>query len=125
MWRLDLGSVHIGFVVDEVALGQVFLQVLRLSPVIFIPPVLHYTEKQNNLIIFIIFLIGLHNKPSGCGASVASAAGPFNKKKCEYNRTYLHSCLLRPCIGPSSRYRIMVEKITKVYVEPYSHPQTF
>jgi hypothetical protein len=33
----------------------------------------------------------LHNKPQGCGASVASAAGPFsNKKKVNYtigNRT--------------------------------------
>jgi hypothetical protein len=34
-------------------------------------------EKQKNLINF---LIGLHNKPSGCGAFVASATGPFNKK---------------------------------------------
>jgi hypothetical protein len=25
----------------------------------------------------IIFVTGLHNKPQGCGASVASAAGPF------------------------------------------------
>jgi hypothetical protein len=28
----------------------------------------------------IIFITGLHNKPQGCGASVASATGPFNKK---------------------------------------------
>jgi hypothetical protein len=33
--------VHVGFVVDKVALGQVFLRVLRFSPVNFIPPVLH------------------------------------------------------------------------------------
>jgi hypothetical protein len=38
----DPGSVHVGFVVDKVALGQVFLRVLRFSPVSFIPPVLHY-----------------------------------------------------------------------------------
>jgi hypothetical protein len=31
-------------------------------------------EKRKKLIIFIT---GLHNKPQGCGASVASAAGPF------------------------------------------------
>jgi hypothetical protein len=37
----DPGSVHVGFVVDKVALGQVFLQVLRFSPINFIPPVLH------------------------------------------------------------------------------------
>jgi hypothetical protein len=36
------GSVHVGFVVDKMALGQVFLRVLRFSPVNFIPPVLHY-----------------------------------------------------------------------------------
>jgi hypothetical protein len=41
----DPGSVHVGFVVDKVALGQVFPRVLRFSPVIFIPPVIHYLEK--------------------------------------------------------------------------------
>jgi hypothetical protein len=39
------GSVHVGFVVDKVALGQGFPRVLRFSPVNFIPPVLHYLEK--------------------------------------------------------------------------------
>jgi hypothetical protein len=68
----------VGFVVDKVALGQVFPRVLRFFPVNFIPPVLHYTEKQKNLIIFITVL---HNKPQGCGASVAPAAGPFTTKK--------------------------------------------
>jgi hypothetical protein len=38
----DPGSVHVGFVVDKVALGQVFPRVPRFSPVSFIPPVLHY-----------------------------------------------------------------------------------
>ena len=42
----DPGSVHVGFVVDKVVLGQVFPRVLRFSPVNFIPPLLHYTEKQ-------------------------------------------------------------------------------
>jgi hypothetical protein len=32
------------------------------------------TRKKKKLIMFIT---GLHNKPQGCGASVASAAGPF------------------------------------------------
>jgi hypothetical protein len=72
----DPGWVHVGFVVDNVALGQVFPRVLRFSPVDFIPPVLHYLEKWKKLIIF-LFITGLHNKPQGCGASVASAAGPF------------------------------------------------
>jgi hypothetical protein len=29
----------------------------------------------------IIFITGLHKKPQGCGASVASAAGPFTTKR--------------------------------------------
>jgi hypothetical protein len=36
--------------------------------------------KEQQIIIF-IFIIGLHNKPHGCSASVASAAGPFTTKK--------------------------------------------
>jgi hypothetical protein len=36
-----------------------------------------YMEKRKKN----IFFIGLHNKPQGCGAAVASAAGPFTKKK--------------------------------------------
>jgi hypothetical protein len=50
-------SVHVGFVVDKVALGQGFPLVLRFSPVSFIPPVLRYTEK------LIIFTTLLHSKP--------------------------------------------------------------
>jgi hypothetical protein len=30
--RIVSGSIHVGFVVDKVTLGQVFLRVLRLSP---------------------------------------------------------------------------------------------
>jgi hypothetical protein len=41
----DPGSAHVRFVVDKVALGQVFPRALRFSPVNFIPPVLHYFEK--------------------------------------------------------------------------------
>jgi hypothetical protein len=41
----DSGPVHVGFVVDKVALGQVFPRVFRFSPVNFTPPVLHYLEK--------------------------------------------------------------------------------
>jgi hypothetical protein len=55
----DPGSVRVGFVVDKVALGQVFLRALRFSPVNFIPPVLHYWAKDKKIII-IIFIIGFH-----------------------------------------------------------------
>jgi hypothetical protein len=41
----DPGSVHVGFVVDKVALGQVFLRVLRFFPVSFIPSVLHNNHR--------------------------------------------------------------------------------
>jgi hypothetical protein len=35
------GSIHMGFVVDKVSLGQVFLRVLRFTPSNIIPPLLH------------------------------------------------------------------------------------
>jgi hypothetical protein len=41
-------------------------------------PLLGKKKKKLNIFLF-IFIAGLHNKPQGCGASVASAAGPFNK----------------------------------------------
>jgi hypothetical protein len=41
----DPGSVHVGFVVDKVALGQVFSRLLRFFPVNFKPPELHYMEN--------------------------------------------------------------------------------
>jgi hypothetical protein len=41
------------------------------------------TRKRTKQIIIIIIIIitGPHNKPHGCSASVASAAGPFTTKK--------------------------------------------
>jgi hypothetical protein len=43
----DPGLFHVGFVVDKVALEQIFPRVLRFSPVNFITPVLHYTKKKH------------------------------------------------------------------------------
>ena len=74
----DPGSAHVGFRVDKVELGHVFPRVLQFPPVNFIPPMLHYKEKTKKLITFVT---GLHNKSQGCGASVASAAGPFTTKE--------------------------------------------
>jgi hypothetical protein len=37
--------------------------------------------KKKLIIFLFIFITGLHHKPYGCGASVASAAGPFSTKK--------------------------------------------
>jgi hypothetical protein len=71
-----------GFVVDKVALGQVFPPSTSVFPCQF-----HSTgatllgKGQKIIIIIVVFITGLHNKPHGCGASVASAAGPFTAKK--------------------------------------------
>jgi hypothetical protein len=54
-------------------------RVLRIFPVSFIIPVIHYLENRKKKLI--IFITGLQKKPLGCSASVASAAGPFTKKK--------------------------------------------
>ena len=82
----DSESVHVGFVVDKVVLGQGFPRLLRFSPVSFIPPVLQYAENENKLIIFITLL---HNKPQGCGTFVASAAGPLKKSTPIYHDEFV------------------------------------
>jgi len=42
----DIRSVHVGFVVDKVAVVQVFLQVRWVFPVRIIPSVLHIYSSQ-------------------------------------------------------------------------------
>jgi hypothetical protein len=54
-----------------------FFQYLGFPLFVFIARVLHYTEKQEKLIIFIR---GFHSKLQGCGASVPSAAVPLTTK---------------------------------------------
>jgi hypothetical protein len=58
-----------------------FLPENFVFPVSFNSLVLLYREKRRKLIILNIFITSLQNKPQGCGASVASAAGPFTTKK--------------------------------------------
>jgi hypothetical protein len=41
----------VGFVVDKVALGQVFLQVLRFSPVNIIPPSAPHFRKLKKIVL--------------------------------------------------------------------------
>jgi hypothetical protein len=41
--------------------------------------VLHYKEKTGEKLI--VFIIGLHSKRQGCGASVVFVAGPFTIEK--------------------------------------------
>jgi hypothetical protein len=82
----------VGFVVDKVTLGQVFPPSSSVFPCQF-----HSTgapllgKGQKIIIIIFIFITGLHNKPHGCSASVASAAGPFTTKKNYMNiRPYIN-----------------------------------
>ena len=52
----DPGSVHVGFVVDEVALGQVVPRVLRFSPFQFHSTGAPLLEKMKKLIFLFIFI---------------------------------------------------------------------
>jgi hypothetical protein len=65
----------VGFVVDKVALGQVFSDYFGF-PLSISFHRCSITRKNEK-----IFITGLHNKLQGCGTSVASAAGPFTTKK--------------------------------------------
>ena len=57
----DPVSVYVGFVVEKVALGQVFPRVLRFYPVNLIPPVFHWKLDFNvNVVKIDIF------KPVNC-----------------------------------------------------------
>jgi hypothetical protein len=46
--------VHVGFVVDKVALGQVFVGVLHSSPVTVIPSVLHTIFFHSSIIEILV-----------------------------------------------------------------------
>jgi hypothetical protein len=75
----------VGFVVDKVALVQVFPRVLRF-PCQFHSTGAPLLGKGQKITIIFIFITGFHNKPQGCGASVASAARPFTTKKKRHRR---------------------------------------
>jgi hypothetical protein len=92
------GSVHVGFVVDAVALEQVFLQVLRFST-----GALLLEKMKKKLIFLFIFITGLHKKPQGCGASVAFSAGPFSKK----TKDTVLCCMYRAFIASFSQNQQM------------------
>jgi hypothetical protein len=51
----------------------------------------------------IIFITGLHNQPQGCGASAASAAGPFSTKK----NTLPHTSVPRSSVLRESKHNIL------------------
>ena len=68
--------------------GRFFPEYLDFS-VNFIPTLLDYTEKKTNHLSLHLHH-RIHHTPSGCGATVASAAGPFITKK--------KSILIIPCL---------------------------
>jgi hypothetical protein len=81
----DTGSAHVGFVMEKVAL----VQVLSMSS---FPCQFHFTGAplHGKTKTLIIFITDLHNKPQGCGASVAFDAGHLSKKNT--NLIQGHSC---------------------------------
>jgi branched-subunit amino acid transport protein len=54
----------VGFVVDKVALGQVFLQVLRFAPASIIPPLLHIHLSLPHEVYDLVPKLGLHFDPA-------------------------------------------------------------
>jgi hypothetical protein len=73
----------VGFVVDKVALGQIFFPEYFGFPLSISFHRCSITRKNEKALI--IFITGLHNKPQGSGASVASAAGPSPKESVPIN----------------------------------------
>jgi hypothetical protein len=82
----DPSPVHVGFMVDKVALGQVSPRVLRFSPVNLIPPVLHYKDNEKKTIIFIT---RLHNKPWRLRCVRNICCGALHKKNTNYSCYYI------------------------------------
>jgi hypothetical protein len=85
----------VGFVVDKVALGQVFPPSSSGFPCQFHSTGGPLLGKGKKIIIIFIFITGLHNKPYGCGASVASAAGVLTSKKTNHHVLVIEKKILR------------------------------
>jgi hypothetical protein len=51
-------------------------------------PLLGKGRKVIIIVVVVIFITGSHKKPQGCGASVASTAGPFVTKKTYSKKAY-------------------------------------
>jgi hypothetical protein len=117
---LDPGSVHVGFVVDKVTLGQVFPPSSSVFPCQFHSTGAPLLGKGQEIIFTVIFIIGLHNKPHGCGASVTSAAGPFTIKKTPWNRA-----LIDNPVAPQIVKKFPVFYITPRFITVFTAPSHF
>ena len=62
----------------------------------------------------IVFIRGLHNKPQGCGASVASAAGPFTTKSASFSLLLTCFYLCHPPFVASAPYRTSVTSALQI-----------
>jgi hypothetical protein len=85
--RLSLRPIHLGFVVNEVALGQVSPQVLQFSPLSTIPPMVHAHIHQSPLIYYITLAANSVIKLSTLTSPNGDTAGP------ECNEKSLSHCL--------------------------------
>jgi len=112
-------SVHVVYLVEEVALGQVFLPVLRLSPVSNIPPLLHTHLHLNRLFV---------RRTSGRSVKTAMRIGLCDMGAAP-DITVLRACFLCHCIlrlfiphtgvrgfvsslVPSNNFRVVLELST-------------
>ena len=69
--------IHLGFVVDKVALGQVSPQVLQFSPLSFIPPTLHAHIHQSPLLYYITLAADSVVTQCTLWSPTGDTAGPY------------------------------------------------
>jgi hypothetical protein len=63
----------------------------------------------------IIFITRLCNKPQGCGASTASAAGPFTTKK-NFSSSIRHSSVFRNAVTLIGKLRMSKTSTTEFHI---------
>ena len=104
------GFVHVGFVVDKVALEQVFPRVFVFPLSISFHRCYIRRKKEKKLIIFIA---GLHNKPQGlrCVRSIWCGALHHKNKNLWINSKELPDCTMSPPWEPQSSHCVRAAEI--------------